>query len=161
MCRVFHIIRMLSLAQGGSLTRSSTVAGPRDRSRRVPRPVPSCGPEPGWPPAERWLIISVGGKGGGKFQHTVNTVLRYLGFAQPPLTKFCRLLGTGARFRKGGLCMECEGQLGVRHKRGWRENRGSFCLKDGGLRRVSVTAQSQVSPFYPHQGRLRPIPKSQ
>lgn len=50
----------------GTLTRSSTVAGPRDRSRRVPRPVPSWGPEPGRPPAERMLIMSVGARGGVK-----------------------------------------------------------------------------------------------
>lgn len=50
----------------GTLTRSSTVAGPRDRSRRVPRPVPSWGPEPGRPPAERTLIMSVGARGGVK-----------------------------------------------------------------------------------------------
>lgn len=44
----------------GGLTRSSTVAGPRDRSLRVPRPVPNWGPEPGRPPADRWPIMSVG-----------------------------------------------------------------------------------------------------
>lgn len=60
MSRDLQVMGTLSLAKGGPLTRSSTVAGPRDRSLRVPRPVPSCGPEPGWPPAERWLIISTG-----------------------------------------------------------------------------------------------------
>lgn len=61
----------------GTLTRSSTVAGPRDRSRRVPLPVPSWGPEPGRPPPERMLIMSVGGRGGvrvgeAQFQHVLD-----------------------------------------------------------------------------------------
>lgn len=55
-----HDTKGEGLELGRSLTRSSTVAGPWDRSRRVPRPVPSCGPEPGRP--ERWLIMSVGGR---------------------------------------------------------------------------------------------------
>lgn len=37
---------------------------------------------------------------------------------------------------------------------------GSFHLREQGLRRVILTAESQISPFYPHQGRLRPIPES-
>lgn len=37
---------------------------------------------------------------------------------------------------------------------------GSFYLKDRVLRSVSIAAESQISPLYPHQGCLRPIPES-
>lgn len=101
MSRVFHTIRKQSLARGGSLTRSSTVAGPRDRSRRVPRPVPSCGPEPGWPPAERWLIMSAGGKGSGDVSaQEVQCSVPRLYTATSHHLQVCRLLGTGAGFQE-------------------------------------------------------------
>lgn len=87
-----------------ALTTSSTVAGPRDLSRRVPRPVPSWGPEPGRPPPERTLIMSVGGRRGASEGRGSPTPAcpgrdpRHPGLSYPllPSRSFCRLWGDGA-----------------------------------------------------------------
>lgn len=48
----------------GFLTSSWTVAGPLERSRRVPLPVPSWTPDDDLDPPDLWLIMS-----GSPFQH--------------------------------------------------------------------------------------------
>lgn len=71
--------------------------------------MPSWGPEPGRPPPERTLIMSVGGRGGvrvGKtqFQHALGRNPGILALDPPlPSPSFCRLQGqVGAKVTLGG-----------------------------------------------------------